>query len=107
MMQAPIVIDDHGDLSFFSSVAAAELYLEAIDVENKEYKAYDGRGRVLRLTTTRKGRNEVVKIEPTSRFQVEHLRTQLANFLGNLSETFEKDESLEELIKRSHRLIDE
>jgi len=38
----PIVVDNGNELLLFRSIEAAEGYLEAIDVENKEYPAaYD------------------------------------------------------------------
>ena len=43
-MLAPIVIDEHGDVSFFADVAVAARALEPIDVRNHEYVAYDSLG---------------------------------------------------------------
>ena len=40
-MLAPIVIDEHGDVSFYPDVALAARALEPIDVLNNEYIAYD------------------------------------------------------------------
>jgi hypothetical protein len=52
-MKAPIVVYDSGDILMFESVEAAELSLEAIDVENDEYVAYDSEGRLLKLGVER------------------------------------------------------
>lgn len=49
MSKTPLVVNANGDLTFFASAAAAEQYLEAIDVRNGEYVAYDAEGRVLVL----------------------------------------------------------
>ena len=49
----PIVIDENGNLLMFGSRAAAEGYLEPIDVANKEYVGYDADGRLLNLSVVR------------------------------------------------------
>ena len=48
-MKPPIIIDEHGDVEVYNSVEEAAMNLEAIDVENNEYIAYDSEGRLLRL----------------------------------------------------------
>lgn len=48
-MLAPIVIDEHGDVSFFANLAVAARALEPIDVRNNEYVAYDSLGYTLQL----------------------------------------------------------
>lgn len=48
-MKLPITIDEHGDVTTFDSVEAAELYMEAEDVERGEYRVIDGDGRLLAL----------------------------------------------------------
>lgn len=53
MITIPIIVDEHGDMSFFESVEHAERKLEAIDVRNEEYVAYDSEGRLLRVTIER------------------------------------------------------
>ena len=50
MIELPIKIDEHGDVTLFWSVAEAESYLEPIDVDNNEVVASDGGGRPLLLT---------------------------------------------------------
>jgi hypothetical protein len=47
----PIVLVDGLDVQFFSSIEAAEGWMEAIDVENGVYHAYDSRGRALVVET--------------------------------------------------------
>ena len=51
-MRPPIVLDEHGDISFFPSVEAAARYVEPIDVRNGEYIAYDSSGFLLKLVPT-------------------------------------------------------
>jgi hypothetical protein len=46
LISPPVYIDGKGEL-IFSSPPAAERYLEAIDVRNGEYEAYDREGRRL------------------------------------------------------------
>jgi hypothetical protein len=50
----PIFVDDHGDISVFRSVGFAESWMEAIDIENEEYTAYDASGRLLALSADRR-----------------------------------------------------
>lgn len=47
----PIIVDEHGDISFYASVTEAERDLEAVDVRAGEYQAFDSLGQRLRLTT--------------------------------------------------------
>jgi hypothetical protein len=46
-MRPPIFAYNKGDLLVFDSVKAAELYIEPIDIANREYVFYDARGCVL------------------------------------------------------------
>jgi hypothetical protein len=48
-MKPPIIVDAKGDLLVFDSVETMLTYLEAIDVRNQEYTAYDSEGRLLQL----------------------------------------------------------
>lgn len=48
-MKPPIIVYNWGDMLLFGSVEAAEQALEAIDVENGEYLAFDSEGRLLEL----------------------------------------------------------
>jgi hypothetical protein len=45
----PIFLDEHWDLSAFASLADAATYVEAIDVLNDEYEAFDAEGQPLVL----------------------------------------------------------
>jgi hypothetical protein len=48
-MVPPIVIDEHGDIRIYPTVAIACQALEAIDVTNNEFEAFDSDGRALVL----------------------------------------------------------
>lgn len=48
----PIVIDDHGDISLFPTLADAARELEAIDVVESVYEAFDSNGRRLSLAVS-------------------------------------------------------
>ena len=55
-MKPPIVVNNRGDVMFFASIEDVERELEAIDVENREYVAYDSEGHLVELgTAPRKG----------------------------------------------------
>ena len=54
----PFVLDNHGDLQTYSSLEQVLLDLEAIDVNNNEYRLYDGTGRELQLGVRREGLRE-------------------------------------------------
>ena len=47
MITPPIVLNEHGDLSFFESTEDAVRHVEPIDVQNGEYTTYDSEGRLL------------------------------------------------------------
>ncbi|ERS12806.1 hypothetical protein Q668_17375 [Alcanivorax sp. PN-3] len=42
--QLPLILDELGDFDFFGSAEDLELYVEAVDIESGEVRAYDGRG---------------------------------------------------------------
>ena len=50
MIEFPITLNEHGDVTLFWSVADLESTLEAIDVKNNEYEASDAANRPLLLT---------------------------------------------------------
>jgi hypothetical protein len=50
-MRTPLIVDAKGDVLVFDSVQKMLADLEAIDVKNKEYTAYDSDGRLLQLGT--------------------------------------------------------
>jgi hypothetical protein len=53
-MKAPIIVNEHGNVSIFESVEYAEQYLEPIDVTNEEYVVYDSEGHLLQLAVSQK-----------------------------------------------------
>ncbi|MFI5444688.1 hypothetical protein [Polaromonas sp. UC242_47] len=48
-MKFPIIIDENGDLRFFTSKELAQRSLEPVDVEAGEYVGYDAEGRLLSM----------------------------------------------------------
>ena len=48
-MKMPLVFDENGDVSLYWSLGDAQKNIEAIDVKNNEYAAYDAAGRMLLL----------------------------------------------------------
>src|SRR5437899_3150835 len=107
-MKPPIIADNHGDVLVFESVAKAELYMEPIDIRNREYVIYDSEGRLLTasIIKTEKGRERVVvKVEEPHRHDREALRTILAQFLSKVSDAKQsfQSRSLEQLVEASLR----
>lgn len=92
-----IIVDKRGDdISIHTSIEDAQLDLEAIDVLNKEYRAYDSEGRILALdvvrdktallfglfkTTVDRVNIQVAEEEPQ---HADELRMALLRFLGRL-----------------------
>ena len=50
-MKLPIIINEHGCLSFYKNTEDVCMNLEVIDVKNNEYIAYDSEGYQLQLAT--------------------------------------------------------
>jgi hypothetical protein len=86
-MTPPIIVVGDGGIDLFDDVAAAESSMEAIDVANGEYVAYDSKGMRLALTVSQKkrwiGRIDLVRIEelPNSICETEALLSALREFL--------------------------
>lgn len=74
----PIVVVEGGDLAFFSSTAAAEDYLEAIDVEEGVYWAFDADGLPLRLC--------VVDVVEKGLFRFGHVRVSRVRIENDIAE---------------------
>jgi hypothetical protein len=95
-VKSPLVVNEQGALLFFESVDDAERYLEAIDVEDGRYSAFDSEGRSLLLTTVDERRpvlfgllkvpskQVIVEAEQAEPAQAEALRENLAAFLRHL-----------------------
>jgi hypothetical protein len=99
-MKAPIIVNEHGNVMFFESVEAAERYLEPIDVENDEYVAYDGEGRLLRLVATSPRITiEDAEAAPAHAHVLRHLLLQFFPAIGIPQHQLETD-SLHELVAR-------
>jgi hypothetical protein len=85
-MKFPIIIDDHGDVSIYDSVEAAQLDLEAVDVKNHQFKAYDGDGQLLALeVVSKRFGSELVRVTDPERMNLTRdvLRDVLENYLVN------------------------
>ena len=100
MIQAPIIVDDHGDVLVFESVAIAERYLEPVDVENEEYVAFDSEGRKLDLiveglrVAVREGEGQ-----PSQRVRLEESLRSFFEAIG-LEKSWYESASLSELIEK-------
>jgi hypothetical protein len=94
-----------GDVLAFESVQSAESYIEAIDVDNDEYKAWDSNGRVLSLTTEPRhkfttSRAVHISVQQPEKLEPEKLEAYLVTLLRrNVDATFES-RSLEETITK-------
>lgn len=101
-MKPPIIIVERGsDVSFYESIQDAELALEAIDVANGEYVAYDSEGCLLNLYA----KKNKVFIEESEKFsaQAKELRRILLTFYSRLkkgNDNISSGASLEELVAR-------
>lgn len=83
-MIAPIIVDEHGDTMIFESVSDAATYLEAIDVKNGEYTAFDSQGTVLSLRVD--PINENIIITDSAAKQPDTLRELLSTYLQLMDE---------------------
>lgn len=96
-MQPPILVFEGWDLHLYDSVSDAELDLEAIDVEEGIYEAYDSQGRKLQVESE----GQTVRIvEPgTGQTGVPDLRDLLIEFLTIEGKNPNPEERLESLIE--------
>lgn len=100
-MRPPIIVNEHGDVQIFEVVGHAEIALEAIDVRNDEYAAYDSDGRRLAITVC--DRDDQVRIsgDENSVTGRDELKTVLSVFLMRTGDSEAvKEMSLQELIER-------
>lgn len=105
MIRLPIFVSEPLDIHVFTSREYAERYLEAIDVRDGRYTAYDSSGRLLKLSVQVVNRREVVLIEAaeTESTHQAQLRDHLIAFLSAIR--FEQPQlaqlSLEALVEIS------
>ena len=100
-IKPPIIVDEPGDPDVFESIEDAERYLEPIDVEANRFVAFDGEGRLLRLTST--PRSVTIEAAEEVPNHGEVVRELLIEFLKNCGSVDPNlsSLSLEELAKRS------
>lgn len=100
-MNPAVIIEEREcrELSVFRSLEEAAGHLEAIDVENGEYEAFDAEG--FSLTLSVDGRR--IKIERTSGAapKKEEVETKLRRFVGDASASMTFDELIAVAEKRS------
>ena len=81
-MKAPIVVDENGDVSVFETVEYAAAFLEAIDVANDEYVAYDSEGRLLALEVSSANQQVMIREAETVATHADDLRRTLRSFFS-------------------------
>lgn len=98
-MLGPIILDDHGDIEFYATVQDAQEDLEATDVYNQEYVAYNGKGQRMSLSVADECGSPRIVIAHTDENKGSELRGKLAEFFAEITgdKTFES-RSLEELV---------
>lgn len=87
----PVFIDNRGDVSVFRSVPDAETYIEAIDVQNREYDGFDSLGRLLELSTD--GRFVHIALAERTPTHADQLTIVLRSFLHAVGDTVAEDSS--------------
>lgn len=101
LITPPIIVDESGDIDVFETIEGAEMYLEAVDVKNQRFVAYDSEGRLLRLLPTMpKVTIEAAEGAPT---HSEDARQVLIKFLTDVGtpKAGLEEESLQELVATS------
>ncbi|MDO8444575.1 MAG: hypothetical protein Q7T53_00470 [Deltaproteobacteria bacterium] len=113
-MKPPIIVNDHGDISVFKTVADAENYLESPDVLAGQYVAYDSDGRLLKLNAPKQKKYgllwfTIISIDKISisngesqASHVEELKSILKDFLEYLgiSKQWLEEASLNDLLAK-------
>jgi len=114
----PVFVAEGDDLGVFCSVEEAELSLEAVDVQENTFTAYDAEGRLLSLSVREnpvpfpwcllRGRvlHVVMTVAEEEPGHIGELRALLGRFLkrlyGNTTESFEElrlDELVQQVVK--------
>lgn len=118
MITPPIIILEGGDLYIEESLESAEAALEAVDVKDGIYTAYDSAGRLLAVSVTTKqvpifwnlfkATTEAVEIKPAE-LDPSHegeLRTALLNYLNATGKEIDLDKvPTKELIQKTTERI--
>lgn len=87
MIVFPVYVrDDAGDVIVFASIEMMQSYLEAIDVENGEYEAWDAAGYLLELGVG-EARSEWLKITQSDRALNQDEFAEIKGRGGYLSQT--------------------
>jgi hypothetical protein len=98
MSSSPIVVIEResGEVYLFRDVAHAEGYLEAIDVENGEYDAFDSEGTAQALGIVAKsGRKQVEVVrDPDAAPAPDSLRAKLKRYFDAMNEWRSEYESM-------------
>lgn len=100
-----LIVEADEPALFFSSPEAAELYMEATDVENGVYKAaYDSEGNPYTISAV----DELVVIRPAvgQPSEANNLRLLLLRFLSAVNVPVSPDENLSDLVAKSARFVD-
>ena len=100
-MRLPIIVNEHGDVQVFESVNDAETALEAIDVRNDEYVAYDADGQRLLVSVVEENDHVQISYEEDRGNGREELKKILSVFLVRTGHPDEvKEMSLQQLIDK-------
>jgi len=99
----PVILDDAGDVTAHRSISDACHHVEAVDVEDGAYEAFDATGRRLRVYVD----GEIVRIVPGNAAEPDggELRRRLISFFERLSRTRPEwgvagEPSLQHLVER-------
>jgi hypothetical protein len=106
-MKPPIIIYEHGDIAFFETVQDVDRGLEAIDVTNDDYIAYDSEGRLLQLSVKHQTSYDIVVLS-SSEMQPTHaseLKRVLVDFFARVgvNKDWLSTATLEELVTKGIR----
>lgn len=94
-----LIVEADEPALFFSSIATAEKYLEAIDVANGVYKAAFGpKGEPFQIKSD--GNRVLISVCIGELPQTTELRAVLARFFAAIGKSISHDESLESLIRK-------
>lgn len=102
---SPIFVVEDLDIGIFNSVEDTELQLEPIDVKKGSYKAYDAKGRLLKLETDRKRvKISLAEIQPSHAGDFE---AAIREFLKAMNETkaYDRESDLPSLVEACQKYI--